>query len=128
MDTNTLITPWQSPNPRLLLICLRLSFYFNASSPTVRLDSKLFIGGLNWDTTDGILSYKSSYVVLIVTCLSIICLFWSRRFEGLLLSVWQGIAAPPHPPNSPHLVTKGRCVHNHARSSGNVPGIRLLDI
>lgn len=62
MDTNTLITPWQSPNPRLLLICLPLSFYFNASSPTVRLDSKLFIGGLNWDTTDeGLRDYFSQF-------------------------------------------------------------------
>jgi RNA recognition motif-containing protein len=47
-----------------------------------------------------------SYVVLIVTCLSIACLPPSRRFEGLLLSVWQGIAALLHSSSSPHPVTK----------------------
>ncbi len=63
----------------------------------------MFIGGLNWDTTDGILSpcYDAYlYIPLINACYvpplfrldSLSPLPASRRFKGLFFTVWKGIA------------------------------------
>ena len=78
----------------LILICLRFR-YFDAPSFTyrtalaiyliyltmVRLHSKLFIGGLNWDTTDGIMSLR--IVLCSANCYSFVSYPAFSRAEGL---------------------------------------------
>jgi hypothetical protein len=47
---------WNLRSPRLTYLA-----YTCYSPPTVLLDSKMFVGGLNWDTTDGIESSRMQY-------------------------------------------------------------------
>jgi hypothetical protein len=57
---DTSVDPW---HPLLLLHSLR-HLWILASRTVVTSDSKMFIGGLNWDTTDGIhfTQWKSTYI------------------------------------------------------------------
>jgi RNA-binding protein Musashi len=51
----------------------------------------MFIGGLNWDTTDGTSSlYTSIYVALIFTYYSSYAFPPNRRSKALLLRIWKG--------------------------------------
>lgn len=89
----------------------------------LRIDftSKLFIGGLNWDTTDGILpSQIPIYVPLIIIFCPSSMFPPYRRPKELLQRVREGIATC-------YLVTlclliqlKGRRMHNYARRSWNI--------
>ena len=57
---DTSVDPW---HPLLLLRSLR-HLWILASRTVVTSDSQMFIGGLNWDTTDGIhfTQWKSTYI------------------------------------------------------------------
>ncbi|KAF8890611.1 hypothetical protein BD779DRAFT_237573 [Infundibulicybe gibba] len=70
-----------SGTPFAILPLSAYSFVYPRSSPIVRLLSKMFIGGLNWDTTDGI---SSSHILFYVALIFIrACYFNSCRAEGL---------------------------------------------
>jgi hypothetical protein len=69
--------------------------------------SKMFIGGLNWDTTDGTYSahYTSSYTVVLK--------------EDTVRRITPGLL---------YAVRKSRCVHNYARCCGSVEMFCLFNL
>src|ERR1700720_2946026 len=70
----------RSPRPPIFLTL--------ATAPMVPLDSKMFVGGLNWDTTDGIQPHACN-----VTFYFTNCPLWSllsRRPKELFFRVRQG--------------------------------------
>ncbi|KAF7330819.1 HnRNP A1-gamma isoform [Mycena venus] len=92
-DTNTRIhlLIW-SPTRHTLLLYLAFALCCLCSSPTVHTHSKMFIGGLNWDTTDGTRA-----------------LTLTSRSKELLLRIWQGIVSAFNLFCLPHLRKVDAC-------------------
>ena len=66
----------------------------------------MFIGGLNWDTTDG------AYITVLFACLFVLLnnVSIGRGSQKVLHTIWQS-----------------RSLHNHARCGGSVKMLRFLD-
>lgn len=92
LGTNNLDTPWPTLGILLTAYSIVLQHLPLSYGPTC---SKLFIGGLNWDTTDGILPLHH-VVVCSANGHSLVLLSIFRRPEGLLFPVWKGTAFTSH--------------------------------